>query len=455
MKVLGLKAQNLRNIEVVAVDLKGRNFVEIRGENGAGKTTLIDILFGAMVGNKFFGGSKQAWQVVKAGKDKALLTVNLIDGKRTIQIQRSITKREKDGKALAGGSLKITDTEGRKLGQDFLDSLISVFTVDVRGFAQQPIGKQVELMYDLIAFDQEAYEEKMNEAMTERRDYNRELKRVSAVVESTKCEEIEAVSLQTLMNERRDIEAYNNTQLEFDKRIDIRREDIERADERIQEAKIELEDIEKRKLALLEQITKTAQAIAGMEKEVEAMPKPTTPKSFDAVEHAIENAQTINSQADQYKAHKDAEKQHAMFMEKRDEWQEAVDKLQKGKADALTNSKLPFKNLTIDDEVGLVIGDVPFSQKSGAEQIRISSQIGMKMKPELKVLCVRDGSLLDKESFEVVKELAEKNGYQVLLEKVGEKAGEDSIVLKEGVVISSFERPKTTAEKVKDMESEL
>ena len=106
LRVLGLKIQNLRNIEIVEVDLRNRTFVEIRGRNGSAKTTLIDGIFGAVVGIKHFG--KSAWRVIKQGKDKALMKVVIGNEERQVEIRRSITKKTDDkGIITTGGSLLI------------------------------------------------------------------------------------------------------------------------------------------------------------------------------------------------------------------------------------------------------------------------------------------------------------------------------------------------------------
>jgi hypothetical protein len=79
----------------------------------------------------------------------------------------------------------------------------------------------------------------------------------------------------------------------------------------------------------------------------------------------------------------------------------------------------------------------------------------MEMKQDLRVISIRDGSLLDAESYEVVKELAEDYGYQVLLEKVGEMPGENAIVLRSGKVVSEYEEYQSPKSKAKNMKDKL
>ena len=57
----------------------------------------------------------------------------------------------------------------------------------------------------------------------------------------------------------------------------------------------------------------------------------------------------------------------------------------------------------------------------------------MMLNPELKVIRITDGSLLDDSNMKVVEKMAKKNGYLVILEKVGEKE-DTKFIIKEGEV---------------------
>ncbi len=79
----------------------------------------------------------------------------------------------------------------------------------------------------------------------------------------------------------------------------------------------------------------------------------------------------------------------------------------------------------------------------------------MEMHPDLRILFIEEGSLLDEESYSVIREMAYKHDYQVLVESVGERPGGDQIVLRAGSVVSAFERTETVSQKVSRMDKEL
>lgn len=433
MKVLGLKAQNLRNIDIVEVDLKGRNFVEITGDNGAAKSTLIDVLFGAMLGRKYFGG-QDAWQVIQKGKDKAILKVVIGNREREIEIKRSITAKEKDdGTVETGGSLVITDTAGEKLGQEFLNSLITVFTVDVSGFSRLPVQEQVKAFYDILGIDLDAFKERRKALYEKRANVNRAVKELKAQIDSLPKEKMEAVDPAKILERLEEAEDHN----ERVRKEKDRREDAE--DER-DSLTHEIKETEEEIKRLTEEVVTMKNNLMALDAEMGKWGKMEEPVPVDAIKIQLAQAGEINLKAERYKERVEKAGRCKALMDEAEKMTKAMDGIDGEVKDALTKSNLPFKNLEVDPDKGLLISGIPFSQKSTAEQIRISTQIGMQMHPDLKILCIREGSLLDPKAYAVVKELADEQEYQVLVETVGEKAGEDQIVLRAGRIISEFQK---------------
>ena len=61
---------------------------------------------------------------------------------------------------------------------------------------------------------------------------------------------------------------------------------------------------------------------------------------------------------------------------------------------------------------------VPFDQASDAEQLRVSTQIAIALNPQLRVIRIRDGSLLDDDAMKQLAEIADKNDFQIWIERV-------------------------------------
>lgn len=103
---------------------------------------------------------------------------------------------------------------------------------------------------------------------------------------------------------------------------------------------------------------------------------------------------------------------------------------------ALSEADLPVKGLRFDEE-GVTLNGIPFDQASTAEQIRASVAMGLAQNPTLRVMLVREGSLLDAESMTLLAEVADEWDAQLIVERVTDGNGvgitiEDGEVVKNG-----------------------
>ena len=93
---------------------------------------------------------------------------------------------------------------------------------------------------------------------------------------------------------------------------------------------------------------------------------------------------------------------------------------------------MPIDGLSFDSD-GVYFKGVPFSQASSAEKLRVSVAMGIAMNPELKVLLIRDGSLLDQKNLKLIAGMANDSGHQVWVERVG--SGEEcQVIIEDGYV---------------------
>jgi hypothetical protein len=76
---------------------------------------------------------------------------------------------------------------------------------------------------------------------------------------------------------------------------------------------------------------------------------------------------------------------------------------------------------------------VPLADASSAEQIRVSTAIGMANKPELAFLLIRDGSLLDDNGLAILEQMAHEQNFQILMEKV-DTTGKVGIYMEDGII---------------------
>ena len=103
------------------------------------------------------------------------------------------------------------------------------------------------------------------------------------------------------------------------------------------------------------------------------------------------------------------------------------------KRDMLAAVKLPVDGLTIEDDC-VYLNEIPLDGLSGAQLLRLSVAIGLAANPTLKVMTVKDASLLDEDSLKIITDMAIEADAQVWLEIVGTGDG-SGVLIEEGEIV--------------------
>ena len=100
---------------------------------------------------------------------------------------------------------------------------------------------------------------------------------------------------------------------------------------------------------------------------------------------------------------------------------------------AIAAATFPVPGLGFDAQGTVTFNGLPLSQASQAERIRVSVGVGLASHPDLRVLLVREGSLLDDGAMKQLAALAKEHDTQLWIERVGDgDAG--AVVIEDGAV---------------------
>jgi len=111
-----------------------------------------------------------------------------------------------------------------------------------------------------------------------------------------------------------------------------------------------------------------------------------------------------------------------------------IARIDDAKREALAEADFPIDGLGFCED-GVTLAGVPLEQASQAELLRVSVAMGLALNPTLRVLLIRDGSLLDDDSMRLIAEMAAKADAQVWLERVGE-GDKSAIIIEDGQIRS-------------------
>jgi len=118
---------------------------------------------------------------------------------------------------------------------------------------------------------------------------------------------------------------------------------------------------------------------------------------------------------------------------------EAINARAEEVSQAIARAQMPVPGLGFGDGA-VTLGGLPFEQASDAEKLEVSLGIAIAANPKVRVIRIRDGSLLDDQSLATVAQMARENNCQVWIERV-DTTGKIGIVIEDGMVAAVNEEP--------------
>ncbi len=407
MKILQLTAENVKKLKVVDIT-PSQDFIQITGKNGSGKTSVLDAIWWAL-------GGKEGIQdkPIRDGEEKARVRLNLGD----IVVERRFT---------AGStSLVVENGDGARYPspQAMLDELIGELSFDPLAFAHMDPKRQYAELKRIakIEVDLEALEEASKADYQTRTEKNRQAKELKtrAGGYAFKFEaDVVAVDVSALV-ERLQHAAQHNA--DIDRRIEGRAA----AAVAIEQGKQAVSDLEARLKEKRAEVDSLERKLAAAEPLPERV-------NVDELRVHIEEGQQRNVEHERRKEQAKLHEQAKGLEAESERLTKAMEEREAAKAEALQAAKMPIAGLTLA-EGRVQFNGLPFEQSSSAEQLRTSVAIAMAANPKLRVIRIKDGSLLDDDGLAMIAELAREKDYQVWVERV-DSSGKNGIVMEDGAV---------------------
>lgn len=426
MNIISLESSNIKRIKALTITPEG-NVVVIGGKNGQGKTSVLDSIVYALA-----GASSHPSQPVRQGEDKGRIVCKLENG---LTVTRTFT-------AAGGTALNVTNGEGAKYPspQAILDALVGRLSFDPLEFSRMPPKQQLETLKAMVGLDFTDQDRKRKTLYDDRTQANRDAKNTRARMEAmphypdAPAEEVSASDLLAELKRRQ----------EDNKAIVQGREELASIESRMAKGEATIAEID-RKIAELQAQRTKAVALMG-ELDTSHKAKAQAVSSMVVQDEAeitakLDDIQAINRKVAANIMRLRAEDEARAWEAKSAALTAEIDQIDKAKAEALAAASFPVPGLSFD-ESGVLFQGVPFSQASDAEKIRVSVSMGLAMNPKLKVILIRDGSLLDEDSLAIIAKMAAENDAQVWIERVG-RGDECSVVIEDGQIVE--DRSATTA----------
>lgn len=415
MRIVELRVENFKRVKAVRIR-PDRSLVQITGPNGAGKSSVLDSIIAAL------GGKEAApAKPIRDGADSATITLDL----GALRVRRRFNP---------SGSSTLTverkDGTNCKSPQGVLDELYGHLSFDPLAFSRMPDKQKAATLRQLTGYDTSQIDAERARLYEERTRIGRDVKALQGQIQGLEERQApaEEVALSELAKQHAAAVAVQAVNAEERRKLERLELAGTKAHQRVAAAEKEL-------VAARAAFTEAGKAYAAQEAAVEALVEP----DLAAIATQMEQAESINAAVRSNKARVAKVRELSDRESEAGSLTEQIKAIDEKKAEALAAARFPVAGLGIDGDA-VIFNGVPFDQASSAEQIRIGLAIGAALNPKLRVVLVRDGSLLDATAMRTVAEWAEASDMQVLMERVadGTPAG---IVIEDGEVVEALGGP--------------
>jgi DNA repair exonuclease SbcCD ATPase subunit len=423
--ILELRTKNVKRIVAVEITPEGE-VVVIGGNNGQGKSSTLDSIVYGLKGKKSFPDG-----VVRRGTDEAEID---------IRTQNFHIKRTVDAGGRAHLDLRRDGVPIKKAPQSVLNELCEGISFDPESFSKMPTEKQSEHLRKLVKLDLSGIDNEIERLFGDRKDANSEYQRLKGKLdgftfypglpqqEKTVNDLLEELSninqhnsihreklrqLQDLRGKRKQIEQRVNF---YNEALEKLKQEIAKHEEDIRLGEKDLDDIVEQGLAL-------KQEVASFE-----------PRSTDEVTGKLKTIEETNTKIRSNRQRAEIEMQVLRAKKKAENLTKELEGARAEKQRRITSVEMPVQGLSFDDKGRVTFNGTIFSECSSAERLRVAVSIAIKSNPNLPVMLIRDGSLLDQSNLKMVAEMAKEAGAQVWIERV--VTDEDgAIIIEDGAVL--------------------
>lgn len=418
MKIVALQAENIKKLVAIEIRPDG-NLVQITGRNGQGKTSILDSIWWALGGS----GNIQAAPVRK-GEHQARIRLDLGE----IVVTRTF-KPGKDGETVS--SIVVENAEGARFPspQAMLDGLLGKLSFDPLEFARMNAKAQFDVARSFVpGFDFEAMEMANETDRDQRKDLNRRLAETKILAEKivfalgTPDQPVDESAVMDQM----ETAAAQNTEIEK------KRSNRGAAQVKANTNRDKAKELRERAAALQTEAAELVVEAEDLEEKLKNAPALPEPTDVSELRKKLDQAKETNRNVELKKRRQDADSQIKILEEGVAKLTLAIEKRETKKRETIAAAALPVPGLEFG-EGQILMNGVPFAQASDAEKLKASVAIAMALNPKVRVLRVRDGSLLDDESMGILAQMADDKDYQVWVERVDD-SGKVGFVIENGQV---------------------
>lgn len=415
VKINELLIENVKRVKAVQFEPSADGLTIIGGRNGQGKTSVLDAIAWALGGNNYKPSVPE--------RDGALVPPNL-----HIELSNGLIV-ERKGK---NSTLKVTDPNGNKSGQQLLNEFVSTLALDLPKFINGSDKDKADSLLKILGIGDvlAQLDTKENQLYAQRTEVGRIADRKKkAADEMPMYPNVpkEPVSATELIKQQQEILARNGEN-------ERKRQDAARYEQMLAEAQIAFDEA-KAALQKAEQDCLTAR------KSAEDLHDESTAE----LEKNLAEIEALNIKIRANSTKEAAEVEANNLQQEYDGLTEQIESVREERSKLLDSAELPLPGLSVKDGK-LIYNNMPWDGMSGSDQLKVATAIVRKLNPQCGFVLMDKLEQMDLETLQEFGAWLKQEGLQVIATRVS-TGDECSIIIEDGMVKGDTEAVKEKAPK--------
>lgn len=404
------------------------------GDNDAGKSSFIDAFASALGGKRWHDE-----EPIRRGCEFARCMAVIGKGDKRLKISAKWTAgKEEDSKTNYRVAIEnLEDNSRLRKPQDVLESFFNPLAIDPNAFTEMKDKDRAAMLREIAGLDTTVVDQERDRWYGERTLVNRDIETLKGQLAGIvvpppvpDLDKFQAIDVTKVAHKKAEAIARNAENAALRKQAVVDEASLKKSKE----------DLERLQTAVRNQEAKVA-SLTAVATASSAAAKAALDIPLEEFDTFIATAEATNKLAN---SKKNAQLDHLRFAKQRtdlekviagkqteaDDLTSRVKNCDKRIADMLSAVKMPVEGLSVDGDKTMFNG-LPFDQASQSDQIRVAMAISVARHPDLPIVFINNGDLIQDKKMTIIAQWAEEQGVLVLMERRATE-GAVGVILEDG-----------------------
>lgn len=413
VKINSLELENVKRIRAVALEPSASGLTVIGGDNNQGKTSVLDTIAWALGGDRHKPSNPH--------RDGSTIPPRI-----RIELSNGLIV-ERTGK---NSALKVTDPNGRKSGQQLLNSFIEELALNLPKFMEATDREKANTLLQIIGVgDQLAQlERKETETYNRRRVVGQEADRKKKYAQELPHypdAPKEPVSPMEMIQRQQAILAANGEnqrKRQMAAQLQYRKGQLEAS----------VADAEQKLAQLREQLALTAAECETAQMSAADLQDQST----EQIEQDLLNIESINIKVRANSDRERAEQEAQRYQQQYDDLTGELERTRQAKADLLNGANLPLPGLSVENGV-LTYKGKQWDGMSGSDQLKVATAIVRSLNPQCGFVLIDKLEQMDLKTLQEFGAWLQNENLQAIATRVS-RGSECTIIIEDGQAIGQI-----------------